>query len=59
MITPLVGVVLPIVHKTDGVKNDKVMDMPLVYVGSEDKFIFAAQHFVCQLHADLMGLLKW
>lgn len=58
MITSLVGVVLPIVHKTDRVKNDVVMDMPFVYVGSENKFIFAAQYFICQLHADLMCLFR-
>ena len=34
------------------------MNMPLVYVGREDKFILAAQHFICQLHADFMGLFR-
>ena len=58
MIALLVGVVLPIIHKTDRVKNDVIMNMPLVYVGREDKFILAAQHFICQLHADFMGLFR-
>ena len=58
MIAPLVGVVLPIIHKTDRVKNDVIMNMSLVYVGREDKFILAAQHFICQLHANLMSLFR-
>ena len=33
MITPLVGVVFPIIHKADRIKNDVVMDMSFVYVG--------------------------
>ena len=34
------------------------MNMIFVYVGGKDKLILAAQDFFCELHADLMGLLR-
>ena len=35
-----------------------VMDMPLVNVGGQYKFILAAQDLFCKLHPDLMGFLR-
>lgn len=37
---------------------EKAKAMSPVYVGCEDKFILAAQHLICQLHADLMSLFR-
>ena len=34
VIAALIGIVLVVVNKIDCTKNDVVMDMPLVYVGS-------------------------
>ena len=34
VIAALIGIVLVVVNKIDRAKNDVVMDMPLVYVGS-------------------------
>ena len=58
VIAPLIGMVVLVIREADRIKNQVVMDMPLVYVGGEDKFIFAAQDFLCKLHPDLMGFLR-
>ena len=58
MIAPLVGMVVLVIREADRIKNQVVMDMPFVYVGGEDKFIFAAQDFLCKLHPDLMGFFR-
>ena len=34
VVAALIGIVLMVVNKVDRAKNDVVMDMPLVYVGS-------------------------
>ena len=58
VVTPLVGVVVFVIHETDRIENQVVVNMVLVYVGSKDKFILAAQDFFCKLHPDLMGFLR-
>ena len=57
MIAPLVGVIVLVILKADRIENQVIMDVIPVYVGSEDKFIFAAQDLPRQLHADPVGLL--
>ena len=58
MITPLVGMIVLMIRKTDRIENQVVMNMIFVYVGGKYKFILAAQNFFCKLHADFMGLLR-
>ena len=58
MIAALVGMVVLVIRKADGIENQVVMNMIPVYVGGQDKFIPAAKDLPCQLHADLMGLLR-
>ena len=58
MIAPLVGVVVLVVGKADRIEDQVIMDVILVYVGGEDKFIFAAQDLPRQFHADPVGLLR-
>ena len=58
MITPFVGMVVPVIRKADRIENQVVMNMIFVYMGGEYKLILAAQDFFCKLHADLMGLLR-
>ena len=58
VITPLVGMIVLVIRKADGVENQVVMNMIFVYVGGKYKFILAAQDFFCKLHADLMGLFR-
>ena len=58
MVAPLVGVVVPVVLETDRIENQVIMDVIPVYVGGEDKLIFAAQDLPRQLHADPVGLLR-
>ena len=58
MIAALVGMIVLMICKADGVENQAVMHMVTVYVGGQDKLIPAAQDFFCKLHADLMGLLR-
>ena len=50
--------VVLVIRKVDGVENQVVMNMIPVCVGGQDKLIPAAQNLPCQLHADLMGLLR-
>ena len=58
VIAALVGMVVLMIRKADGIENQVVMNMIPVYVGGQDKLIPAAQDLPCQLHADLMGLLR-
>ena len=57
VVAPLIGVVVLMVLETDRIENQVIMDVIPVYVGGEDKFIFAAQDLPRQLHADPVGLL--
>ncbi len=52
--------VVLMIRKADGIgiEDQVVMDVIPVYVGGQDKLIPAAQDLPCQLHADLMGLLR-
>ena len=47
-----------VIRKADGIENQVVMNMIPVYVSGQDELIPAAQDLPCQLHADLMGLLR-
>ena len=58
MIAPLIGVIVLVVLKADRIENQVVMNVVFVYVGGEDKFIFAAQDLPRQLHADPVGFLR-
>ena len=58
VIAPLVGVIVLVVLEADRVEDQVIMDMVLVYVGGEDKLIFAAQDLPRQLHADPVGLIR-
>ena len=57
VIAPLVGMVVLMIRKADGIKNDVVMNVILVYMGRQHKFIFATQNLFCELHTDLVGFL--
>ena len=46
------------IRKADGIEDQVVMDVIPVCVGGKYKLIPAAQDLPCQLHADLMGLLR-
>ena len=50
--------VVLVIRKADGIEDQVVMDVIPVYVGGQDKLIPAVQDLPCQLHADLMGLLR-
>ena len=58
MIAALVGMVVLVIRKADGIEDQVVMDVIPVCVGGQDELIPAAQDLPCQLHADLMGLLR-
>ena len=58
VVTPLIGVVVPVILETDRIENQVVMDVIPVYVGGEDKLIFSPQDLPRQLHADPVGLLR-
>ena len=58
VVTPFVGMVVPVILETDRIENQVIMDVIPVYVGGEDKFILAAQDLPRQLHADPVGLLR-
>lgn len=57
VIAPLVGMVVLMIRKADGIKNDVVMNVILVYMGRQHKFIFATQNLFCEVHTDLVGFL--
>ena len=58
MIAALVGMVVLMIRKADGIEYQVVMDVIPVYVSGQDELIPAAQDIPCQFHADLMGLLR-
>ena len=58
VIAPFIGVIVLVVLKADRIENQVVMNVVFVYVGGEDKFIFAAQDLPRQLHADPVGFLR-
>lgn len=58
VIAPLIGVIVLVVLKADRIENQVVMNVVFVYVGGEDKFVFAAQDLPRQLHADPVGFLR-
>ena len=58
VVTPLVGMVVPVIRKADCIENQVVMNMILVYVSGKYKFILTAQDFFCKLHAYFMGLFR-
>ena len=58
VIAPLIGVIVLVVLKADRIENQVVMNVVFVYVGGEDKFIFAAQDLPRQFHANPVGLLR-
>ena len=58
MVASLIAVVVLVIHEADGIENQVVMNMPLVNVGGQNKFILAAQDLLCELHADFVGFLR-
>ena len=58
MIAALVGMIVLVIRKADGIEDQVVMNMIPVYVGGQDKLVPATQDLPRQLHADLMGLLR-
>ena len=46
------------VHIVDGIEDNMIMTMPLVYVGCDHIFVLAFEPFVCELLADLMSLFR-
>ena len=58
MIAALVGMIVLVIRKADGIENHVVMHMVTVYVGGKYKLFPAALDLPCQLNADLMGLLR-
>lgn len=57
MIASLVGMVVLVIREAGRIENQVVMDMPLVNVGGQYKFILTAKDLVRKLHPDLMGFL--
>ena len=57
VVTALIGIVLMVVNKVDRTKNDMVMDMPFVYVGSQDVFMLSLCYRVGKLFSDCVGFL--
>ena len=55
-IAPLVGIVFAVVDEIDRTKNHMVMDMPLVYVGSQNIFVLPLCYRVGKLTPDFMRL---
>lgn len=53
-----VGNVLALIDHIHGTKNQMIMDVALVYMGSQHIGIFPLQHFVGKLFPDLMGLFR-
>ena len=58
MVAPLVGVIMPVILKTDRIEDQVIMNMILVNVSGEDKFIFTAQDLPRQFHANSVGFLR-
>lgn len=58
MVASLVGVVVPVVLETDRIEDQVIMNMILVNVSGENKFIFTTQDLPRQFHADPVGFLR-
>ena len=58
VIAALVGMVVLVVGEADRIENQVIMDVILVNVSGEDKFIFAAQDLPRQFHTDPVGFLR-
>lgn len=58
IVAALVGMVMLVIRKTDGIPNHMIMDMPTVNVSGQDKLIFPAQNLLCQFQPNLMCLLR-
>lgn len=57
VVAALIGIVLMVVNKIDRTKNDMVMDMPFIYVGSQDVFMLSLCYCVGKLFSDSVGFL--
>ena len=57
VIAAFVGMVVLVVCEADRIKNQMVVNMPLINMGGKYKLVLATQYFFCQLHPDLMGFL--
>ena len=57
VVAAFVGMVVLVVGEADRIENQVIMNVILVNVGGEDKFIFAAQDLPRQFHADPVGFL--
>ena len=57
-ITLFVGNVLALIDHIHGTKNDVIMDVALINMGSQHIGIFPLQHFIGKLLPDLMGLFR-
>lgn len=57
VIAALVGMVVLVVGEADRIKNQMVVNMPLVNMGGKYKLVLATQYFFCQLQPDFMGFL--
>ena len=53
-----IGIVLAVVHHIHSTENQVIVDVALVDVGCQYIGVFALQHFVGKLLADLMGLFR-
>ena len=49
MVAPLIGNILVMINKTCCIKDDVVMDMIFVNMGTDHVFIFSFQYFICKL----------
>ena len=49
---------MPVILKTDRIEDQVIMNMILVNVSGEDKFIFTAQDLPRQFHANSVGFLR-
>ena len=57
IVAAFIGIVFVVVNKIDRTKNDMVMDMPFVYVGSQDVFMLSLCYRVGKLFSDCVGFL--
>ena len=49
MVAPLIGNILVMINKTCCIKDDVVMNVVFVNMGTDHVFIFSFQYFVCKL----------
>ena len=57
VIATLVGMIVLVVGEADRIKNQMVVNMPLINTGGKYKLVLATQYFFCHLYPDLMGFL--